>query len=688
MTKLVIVESPSKAKTISKFLGKNYKVIASQGHVRDLPKSQLGIDVDDNFNMKYITIRGKGPILAQIRKDAKNADKIYLATDPDREGEAISWHLAYVLNIDPDSNCRVEFNEITKNAVKNAIVNARPIDIDRVDAQQARRALDRLVGYGISPLLWAKVKKGLSAGRVQSVATRLVVERDREIEEFIPEEYWDISVSLGDKKSKLEAKLNSLDGKKPVIPDKQTADSIENRIKASLFTITSIKHSDKKKSSAPPFITSTLQQTANTKLNLSASKTMQIVQQLYEGVAIDKHGSVGLVTYIRTDSVRVSEEAISAARNFISTKIGAEYLPENPKYYKGRKNAQDAHEAIRPTNIDFAPDSIKANLTRDQYRLYKLIYDRFIASQMQDAVFSVHTMVAEGDGIKLQSGMELLKFDGFLKIYDSEDKKSNKNLIPEELREGDKIQVIKVNKSQHFTEPKPHFTEAGLIKELEDRGIGRPSTYAPTISTIISRAYVSKESKKLYATDLGIIITDLLISYFDDVLDYKFTADMEDSLDAIADGDKAWQKVLASFYPKFKKELDLAEDEIEKIEIKDEESDVVCEICGRKMVYKMGKFGKFLACPGFPECHNTKPIIDYVDATCPKCGGKIIKKTSIKRRKTFYGCENYPECDFVSWDIPSNRKCEKCGAYMVIKKSKNKEILLCSNKECNHKMEI
>lgn len=688
MTKLVIVESPSKAKTISKFLGRTYKVIASQGHVRDLPKSQLGVDADNNFDMKYITIRGKGPLLAQIRKEAKEADKIYLATDPDREGEAISWHLAFILDIDPKSKCRVEFNEITKNAVKKALDNPRAIDLDRVDAQQARRALDRLVGYGISPLLWAKVKKGLSAGRVQSVATRLVVERDREIEAFIPEEYWDIAAKLGDKKHSFEAKLNSVDGKKPFIPDKKTAEALEKRIKSAKFSISSIKDTEKKRRSAPPFITSTLQQAANSRLNFSAAKTMQVVQQLYEGISLGKLGNIGLVTYIRTDSVRVSDEAIVSVRNYIEKQYGKDYLPTKAKYYKGRKNAQDAHEAIRPTNIDFSPDSIKAHLTRDQYKLYNLIYNRFVSSQMEDAKYAVRTVIAEGNGLKLQASAETQIFDGFMKIYKSDDKKEENSNIPKELTEGQEINVLEVIKNQHFTESKPHFTEASLVKELEEKGIGRPSTYAPTISTIISRAYVSREQKKLYATDLGIIVTDLLTKHFDDVLDYRFTADMEDSLDAVEEGDKEWRNVLSGFYSNFKKELDVAETEIEKVEIKDEESNEICEKCGRRMVYKMGKFGRFLACPGFPECHNTKPIIEYVDANCPLCNGRIVKKTSNKRKKTFYGCENYPNCNFVSWDMPSREKCAKCGSYMVIKRLRNKNILLCSNKECNYKKEI
>lgn len=685
--KLVIVESPSKAKTITKFLGKNFKVIASQGHVRDLPKSQLGVDVEHDFDMKYITIRGKGPLMAQIRKEAKTAKTIYLATDPDREGEAISWHLAEMLNIDPTSECRVEFNEITKEAVQKAIKSPRPVDMDRVDAQQARRALDRLVGYGISPLLWAKVKKGLSAGRVQSVATRLVVEREREIEEFIPEEYWDIHAELGEKNAKILAKLSHIDEKKISLKSEADALAVQARIESAKIKIASIKNSEKKRNPNPPFITSTLQQVANSRLNFTASKTMQVVQQLYEGITLGKKGTVGLVTYIRTDSVRVSDIALAQVRNHIQENYGQEYLPDSPTVYKGRKNAQDAHEAIRPTYLENSPAEIKEYLTRDQYKLYNLIYTRFVASQMRPALYDTKSIVMEGDGVRLSAGFEVQKFEGFMKVYASDEEETKTKKMPAELMEGQMMPVQEVIKKQHFTEPKPHYTEASLVKELEEKGIGRPSTYAPTISTIIARGYISRESKTLYASDLGMVVTDLLNTHFKDIIDYDFTANMESNLDHVEEGTMEWKNAIRGFYPAFQAELDQAEKEIEKIEIKDEESDIICDKCGRTMVYKMGKYGKFLACPGFPECSNTMPIMEYLDVACPLCQGRIVKKISTKRKRVFYGCENYPTCSFTSWDKPSALKCEKCGSYMVEKLAKKKKIYLCSNKGCNHKIE-
>ncbi|MDY5730806.1 MAG: type I DNA topoisomerase [Eubacteriales bacterium] len=685
--KLVIVESPSKAKTISNFLGKNYKVIASQGHVRDLPKSQLGIDTQNDFDMKYITIRGKGPLMAQIRKEAKSADEIYLATDPDREGEAISWHLANLLNIDPNSKCRVEFNEITKETVKHAIKSPRLIDMHKVDAQQARRALDRLVGYGISPLLWAKVKKGLSAGRVQSVATKLVVDREREIESFIPEEYWEIYVTLSNAKSKAVAKLVSIDGAKANITTQAQAEQAEKRIQNAHLVVEDIKTSTKKRTAAPPFITSTLQQAAVSKLNFSTAKTMQVVQQLYEGINLGKKGTVGLVTYIRTDSVRVSTEALDAARIYIKNEYGDAYLPTTANVYKGRNNAQDAHEAIRPTYLENTPESIAKYLNKDQLRLYSLIFSRFIASQMAPAVYDVKNIAIGGDGVKLNIGYEKMQFDGFQKLYnlDETDKKAEK--IKEDFEKSEVLKVQFVDKKQNFTQPKAHYTEASLVKELEDKGIGRPSTYAPTISTVIARGYISKEGKKLYASDLGVLVSDILAENFKDIIDYDFTAAMENQLDSVAEGNLAWKKTLQGFYPHFSEELKQADKAIAKIEVKDEVSDVECDKCGRMMVYKMGKFGRFLACPGFPECTNTKPILEFIDVTCPDCGGRLLKKVSKKRKRVFYGCENYPDCNFTSWDKPTNKLCEKCGSYMVEKPNKSKKIYLCSNKQCNHKVE-
>ena len=642
--KLVIVESPAKAKTIEKFLGKGYKVEASQGHVRDLPKSQIGVDPSHDFAMKYITIRGRGDILARIRKEAKGADVIYLATDPDREGEAISWHLANVLDIDTAQKCRIEFHEITKKAVKDAISHPRAIDMDRVDAQQARRALDRLVGYKISPLLWAKIKKGLSAGRVQSVATRLVVDREREIEAFIPEEYWDVT-------AKFEAPTQKV--KRP----------------------------------QPPFTTSSLQQEASRKLNFSTAKTMQVVQQLYEGIDLGKAGTVGLVTYIRTDSVRVSEEAVTAARGFIQTQFGDEYCPEKPNQYKGRKNAQDAHEAIRPTYVDHTPDSVKAYLTKEQFNLYRLIYTRFLASQMKPAVFQTLTADLSGGGAVLRYYGEHMTFAGYRAVYieSTDDEQETPESILPVLEEDSSINFTSVNAEQHFTQPPARYTEASLVRTLEEKGIGRPSTYAPTITTIISRGYVSREKKRLYPTELGYMVTDVMLEYFSPIVDVDFTAQMEEKLDEVEEGQVEWRNVLRDFYPPFVKMLDEAEKHIEKVEIQDEVSDVPCDKCGAMMVYKMGRFGRFLACPNFPECRNAKPILTYIDTPCPKCGARLMEKTSKKNRK-FYGCEKYPECDFVSWEKPIPEKCPKCGSYMVEKRGKRGEhIHLCANETCRYK---
>ncbi len=687
---LVIVESPAKAKTITKFLGKNYKVIASQGHLRDLPKSQLGIDTQNDFEMKYITIRGKGDIMALIKKEAKAAEKVLLATDPDREGEAISWHIANVLNIDSDSKCRIEFNEITKNAIKDAVKNPRPVDMGRVDSQQARRALDRLVGYGISPILWAKIKKGLSAGRVQSVATRLVVERDNEIDAFVPEEYWEVLSTLAPQKNQkatMSGKIVSIDGKKPTMKNDKQASAIVKKIEKANLSVEDIKKSNKKRSALAPFTTSTLQQDAGKKLNFTTAKTMQVVQQLYEGISLGKKGNVGLVTYIRTDSVRISNEAIDSVRDHILNTYGKDFLPSKPIIYKGRNNAQDAHEAIRPTYMENTPESIKAYLTRDQYKLYNLIYNRFLACQMNPALYETNTIIASGDGVKLRCYEEHKVFEGYTVIYnESEDNKESKVVLPK-LKVGEKISVMDVVKEQHFTQAPAHFTEASLVKELEDRGIGRPSTYAPTISTIIARGYITREKKNLYSTELGSMVNDIMIQYFNDVVDYDFTASMENDLDQVEKGELDWKKILHNFYPNFSKELNVAEQEIEKIEIKDVESDVICEQCGRNMVYKMSKFGKFLACPGFPECRNTKTIVDYIDANCPECGSKLIKKRS-KKNRIFYGCEIYPKCEFVSWDKPTNEKCPICASYMVEKPNKKGvNLLLCSNEKCRHKIE-
>ena len=684
--KLVIVESPAKAKTIEKFLGKGYRVEASQGHVRDLPKSQLGVDADHDFEMKYITIRGRGNILARIKKEAKNASRIYLATDPDREGEAISWHLAHTLNIDPAKPCRIEFHEITKKAVKEALEHPRPIDMDRVDAQQARRALDRLVGYKISPLLWAKVKKGLSAGRVQSVATRLVVEREQEIEAFLPEEFWDVTATFEAQNSKgrkmtCEAKLVSLDGRKAQIGNEQDALAAKERILKASFSVRSAKAGEKLRRPQPPFTTSSLQQEASRKLNFSTAKTMQVVQQLYEGIDLGKAGTVGLVTYIRTDSVRVAAEAVEAARGFIRSQYGEEYCPETPNQYKGRKNAQDAHEAIRPTYIEHTPESVKPFLSREQHSLYRLIYTRFLASQMKPAVFQTLTADIAGDGVEMRYYGEHMLFNGCRAVYVEE------SILPV-LEEGSMTTFGEVNAVQHFTQPPARYTEASLVKTLEEKGIGRPSTYAPTITTIISRGYVSREKKRLYPTELGRMVTSMMTEYFGPVVDTKFTASLEDKLDTVEEGTTEWRQILRDFYPPFEKMLSVAEEQIEKVEVKDEVSNVPCEKCGAMMVYKMGRFGKFLACPNFPACRNAKPIVHYIDAPCPKCGARLMEKTSKKNRK-FYGCEKYPDCDFVSWEKPIVDKCPKCGSYMVEKPGKRGEVVhLCANETCRYKISV
>ena len=689
--KLVIVESPAKAKTIGRYLGKGYKVEASQGHVCDLPKSQLGVDPDNDFDMKYITIRGRGDILSRIRKEAKNASQIYFATDPDREGEAISWHLYHVLGVDENKPCRIEFNEVTKKAVQSAIKNPRKLDMGRIDAQQARRALDRLVGYKISPLLWAKVKKGLSAGRVQSVATRMVVDRENEINSFIPEEYWEIAADCaagnGSKKQEFRCRLAAVDGKKASVVNRKEAEEVCSMIREDSFKVSDVKSREKRKMPAPPFTTSSMQQEAGRKLSFTTSRTMQIVQQLYEGVEIAGEGIQGLVTYIRTDSVRISDEAMEAVRGYIPERFGAEYLPKEKNEFKGRKNAQDAHEAIRPTDIRRTPDSIKASLSREQYMLYRLIWNRFIASQMSPAVYQTLTAEVTGDRIGLRFYGEHKTFAGFTTLYEEsadENVDSVEMNLPM-LKEGQNVRILKIDSDQHFTQPPNRYTEASLVRTLEENGIGRPSTYAPTISTIISRGYVSREKKRLYPTELGVMVTEMMSKYFSDIVDTEFTATMESRLDAVEEGQEDWKQILREFYPKFEKTLQVAEKEIEKIEIKDEVSDVPCDQCGTLMVYKMGKFGRFLACPNFPQCRNTKPLLNYIDAPCPKCGKRLLEKISRKSRK-FYGCEDYPQCDFVSWDKPVAEKCPKCGNYMVEKRNaKGETVLLCANDSCRYR---
>lgn len=694
-SKLVIVESPAKARTIAKFLGKGYKVEASQGHVRDLPKSQLGVDPEQDFALKYITIHGRGKILAKIRKEAKNASKIYLATDPDREGEAISWHLAQTLDMDLNAPCRIEFHEITKKAVTNALEHPRTLDMGLVDAQQARRALDRLVGYKISPLLWAKIKKGLSAGRVQSVATRMVVEREQEIEAFIPEEYWDITAhcvlpNARARKNTFKARLVSLDGKKAVMGNEQEMLAARKRVENASFTVGEIKNGEKKKQPAPPFTTSSLQQEAGRKLSFTTQKTMQVVQQLYEGIELENEGMQGLVTYIRTDSVRVSDEALSAAREFIADQYGDSYLPAEPNVYKGRSNAQDAHEAIRPTDVRRTPDSIKGSLTKEQFQLYRLIYSRFLASQMNNALYDTMTMEITGDGVGLRFYGERKRFAGFTCIYEEgsdEAAEASETVLPQ-MQEGDTVTIQSIDSDQHFTQPPARYTEASLVRMLDERGIGRPSTYAPTITTIIARGYVTRENKRLFATELGRMVTKVMIQYFGEIVDIEFTAQMEDKLDAIEEGNVEWQQVLRDFYPPFEDMLEKAEASLEKVELREEPSDVICDKCGANMVYRMGRYGKFLACPNFPECRNTLPVLNYIDAKCPKCGGRLLEKTSRKNRK-FYGCEHFPECDFVSWDLPVDERCPKCGSYMTLKRnSKGEQWHLCANETCRHRVEV
>ena len=689
--KLIIVESPAKAKTIGKYLGKGYKVEASQGHVCDLPKSQLGVDIDHDFDMKYITIRGRGDILSRIRKESKNASQIYFATDPDREGEAISWHLYHVLGVDEKTACRIEFNEVTKKAVQAAIKKPRKLDMGRIDAQQARRALDRLVGYKISPLLWVKVKKGLSAGRVQSVATRMVVDREREIDNFIPEEYWDISAECsaqeGKKKENFTARFTAIDGKKAAVHNSEEADHIRGLIEKGSFTVTEIRKKEKKRQSAPPFTTSSLQQEAGRKLSFTTAKTMQVVQQLYEGIDLQGEGAQGLVTYIRTDSVRISDEAMSALREFIPAKFGKEYLPEEKNEFKGRKNAQDAHEAIRPTNVERTPESIKNSLSREQFMLYRLIYNRFVASQMAPAVYETMSAEISNDSISMRFYGEHKVFAGFTALYEesTDETTDNVEMTLPNLKEGQHIDIRQIHTDQHFTQPPSRYTEASLVRTLEENGIGRPSTYAPTITTIIGRGYVSREKKRLFPTELGIMVTEMMEKYFARIVDTEFTANMEERLDEVEEGKLDWKQVLREFYPEFEKTLDVAEREIEKVEVKEDVSDVPCDKCGSMMVYKMGKFGKFLACPNFPECRNTMPILNYIDAPCPVCGKRLLEKTSRKNRR-FYGCEGYPECSFVSWDKPVDEKCSKCGHYMIEKKNnKGETIHLCTNENCRHR---
>ena len=689
---LVIVESPSKAKTIGKYLGPDYQVKASMGHLRDLAKSTLSVDIEHDFEPEYYPLKGKEEIISELQKAAKHADRVYLATDPDREGEAISWHLKYLLSIPDDATYRVTFNEITRGVVQESIQHPRPIDQNLVDAQQARRVLDRIVGYQLSPLLWRKIRKGLSAGRVQSVATRLVVDRENEIRAFQPQEYWTLDVNLSrvGKPGSFTAHYYG-DPQKRELASEQDVQAVLDELQSGAFSVTGVKKSEKKRTPAPPFITSTLQQEASRKLNMTPRRTMMIAQQLYEGVEISGEGSVGLITYMRTDSLRISEEALAAAGSVIRSRYGDAYASVEPRRYKPKSSAQDAHEAIRPASIDLRPEDIKASLTRDQFNLYKLVYLRFIACQMADAVYETQQIeIANDSGVVLRSSAERLKFAGFTAVYEEgRDDGAQEEQIAgalEDVSEGSEAVVEETEATQHFTQAPPRYTEASLVRALEEKGIGRPSTYAPTISTILARGYVTREKKQLYPTELGVMITDMMKEHFTDIVDIAFTAGMEEQLDEVEEGKRGWRDVLRDFYGPFEKTLEKAEAEIEKVEIKDEVSDVVCDKCGAMMVYKFGRFGRFLACPNFPECRNTKAIQVEIAAPCPVCGGKLLEKTSRKGRK-FYGCERYPECDFVSWEMPVEQKCPKCGGYMVLKRGrKGESYYLCANENCRERV--
>ena len=678
---LVIVESPAKVKTISKFLGANYKVMASQGHVRDLPKSQMGVDIEHDYEPKYITIRGKGDILAALRKEAKKADKVYLATDPDREGEAISWHLAAALKLEDKDIYRITFNEITKNAVKASLKEARKIDMNLVDAQQARRVLDRVVGYGISPLLWAKIKRGLSAGRVQSVALRMICDRENEIDAFIPEEYWSMEavIDIKGEKKPLIAKFYGDENGKIEIKNGEQMQAILDEVKKSDFSIESIKRGEKVKKSPLPFTTSTLQQEAAKTLNMSTKRTMNIAQQLYEGVDIKGRGTVGLITYLRTDSTRVADEAKVSSREYISENYGDNYIPKEINAKKDDKKIQDAHEAIRPTDLNLSPTVVKESLQRDQFRLYQLIWKRFVASQMAPAVYETTSVRIAAGKYRFSVAASKVVFDGFMSVYKNDDDNEETNTLAKGLDENSVLSLSDINGTQHFTQPPAHFTEASLVKALEEQGIGRPSTYAPTISTIIARHYVIKENKNLYISELGNAVNYIMLTAFPTIVDVKFTANMESLLDGVAEGTVEWKEIIRNFYPDLKVAIDEAEKELEHVKIEDEVTDVICDKCGRNMVIKYGPHGKFLGCPGFPECHNTKPYLEKIGVPCPKCGKDvIIKKT--KKGRTFYGCDGYPDCDFVSWQRPSEKKCPKCGGYMVEKGNK----LVCADETCGY----
>jgi len=687
---LVIVESPAKAKTIGKYLGSKFIVKASMGHIRDLPKSQIGVEIDQGFQPKYITIRGKGDVLKELKDARKKVKRVYLAADPDREGEAIAWHLAHYLELDETTECRVVFNEITKQAVKEAFKHPRKINMDLVNAQQARRILDRLVGYKISPLLWKKVKKGLSAGRVQSVAVKLISDREKEIKAFEPEEYWSITAQLATDGATFDAKFYGEGGEKKELPNEDEVKRVLAAIGDQRFVVEEIKERERQRHPSPPFITSSMQQEAARKLNFRAAKTMQIAQQLYEGVDLGKEGTVGLITYMRTDSTRISPVAQEEAREYIATAFGPAFVPETPRNYtKKNANAQDAHEGIRPTSVKYEPEAVKPYLSRDQFRLYKLVWERFVASQMTSAVLDTVTADLTAGGITFRAVGSKVKFPGFMKVYvegndDGVTAADEDKFLPP-LAKGQELKTASIEPKQHFTQPPPRYTESRLVRALEELGIGRPSTYAPILETIQKRGYVALEEKKFFPTELGDMVIAMIEEFFPEILDVEFTAHMEEDLDFVEEGKADWVKVLGEFYETFEKRLDVAEEEMKEVEIQDEVSDEMCDKCGRPMVYKMGRFGKFLACSGFPDCRNAKPIVKDVGVTCPKCKkGRIVERRS-KRGRVFYGCDTYPECDFVSWDQPVADPCPDCGELLVKKRTRNGATIQCT--VCSHKHE-
>ncbi|KEO82919.1 type I DNA topoisomerase [Tumebacillus flagellatus] len=691
---LVIVESPAKAKTIGKYLGKKYVVKASMGHVRDLPKSQIGVDVESGFSPKYITIRGKGDVLKELRDTRKKVKKVFLAADPDREGEAIAWHLAHILDVDTAGDCRVVFNEITKDAVKEAFKQPRSINMNLVNAQQARRILDRLVGYQISPLLWKKVKKGLSAGRVQSVACRLIIDRENEIREFKPEEYWTLTANFQVDKSKFDARFHGFGEEKRDLTSESDVQEILKAVEGAEYRVHSVKQTERRRNPSAPFTTSTLQQEAARKLNFRAAKTMSLAQQLYEGIDIGEEGTVGLITYMRTDSVRISPIAQEEAREYIVEEYGADYYPPETRNYNTKsKGAQEAHEAVRPTSVLRHPDKLKEFLSRDQLRLYKLIWDRFVASQMSSAVLDTMTVDILAGDVKFRATGSKIKFPGFMTLYiegTDEGKEDDEKFLPP-LVENQALKTPSLDPKQHFTQPPPRYTEARLVKTMEEIGIGRPSTYAPTLETIQKRGYVLLEEKRFVPTELGEIVHEMMEEFFPQIIDVDFTANMEQNLDEVEEGDIDWVKVLKEFYEDFEKDLKVAEEEMKHVVLEDEVSDVECEKCGKLMVYKHGRFGKFLACPGFPDCRNTKPILKEIGVACPKCAeGQLVERRG-KRRRVFYGCNHYPECDFIIWDRPVGKACPECSQPLVIKRSgkgEGKETIVCSSAECGHKEEV